>query len=214
MVKNSFFDANLVINYADFGKNTKNELMRRCYEYLSNKHGRFILCHAVMRELLNVRQKRAVMHKEILRKIEDSNCVLENSRYLSKRDIPFAKKLYEYYKSKNKEEVSKQLTEDRKIFDIKIEQFIKTKIDEKVIPMEQIKNELISAIHEIINNYADCQILASALQYQKDKEIFLFVTADGKDFSPNSYEYLKEYFDINYSKNNYKFPELLNLMFQ
>lgn len=212
MVKDSLFDASAIVFYADFGKNTKNELMKRCYEYIKNKQGKFILCYATIRELLNVASKRAIIHKEILRKMENSDYDLEKSISLTKRDVPFAKKLYELHKSNNKEELSKQFTEDRKIFDIKIEQFIKTKVDEKVIPMEQIKNELISAIHEIINNHADCQILASAIQYQKDKEIFLFVTADNQDFRPNQYSYLKDYFDINYSKNNYKFPELLNLM--
>jgi len=51
------------------------------------------------------------------------------------------------------------------------------------------------------------------LQLQSKRDIFLFVTADGNDFDPNGYEYLKEHFEINYPKEKYKFPELLNLMF-
>jgi len=214
MVKDSFFDANIIVFYADFGKNTKNDIMKKCYEYITNKNGRFILCYATMRELLNVASKRAIIHKEILRKIENNSHDLERSNFLAKRDVPFAKKLYEQHKNKNKEELSKQFTEDRKIFDIKIEQFIKTKVDEKVIPMEQINNELVNIIHDIINNRADCQILASVIQYQKGKELFLFVTADNQDFSLNPYEYLKDYFNINYSKDNFKFPELHNLIFK
>ena len=213
MVKDSFFDTNVVIFYADSSKNTKNALMKRCYEYIANKDGKFILCYTAIRELLNVALKRARIHKEILIKIEDINYDLEKSS-LTKRDMPFAKKLYEQYKDKDKEELLKQFTEDRKVFDIKIEQFIKAKIDEKVIPVEQINTELVGIIRDIIENYADCQILSSALQYQKDKEPFLFVTADNKDFSPNQYDYLKEYFGINYSKENYKFPELKNLHFE
>jgi hypothetical protein len=87
---------------------------------------------------------------------------------------------------------------------------LKNKADIKIMPVEQIKIELVNVIREVINNYADCQIIASALQYQNEQEhIFLFVTADRKDLDQNSYDYLKDYGVL----KGYKFPELHNLMF-
>ena len=66
---------------------------------------------------------------------------------------------------------------------------------------------MVNKIHDIISNHADCKILASALQLQKIREPFLFVTADGKDLAPNHYDFLKDHFKINYPKEGYLFPD-------
>jgi DNA-directed RNA polymerase subunit F len=132
---------------------------------------------------------------------------------LSLRDVPFAKKLYEQFKDEDSEKISLEFANQRHLSEIKIEKFLKTQLDEKVVPINQIDNNLVNKIYDIIPNHADCKILASAMQLQSTRAIFLFVTADGKDLDPNGYEYLKEHFEINYSEEKYKFPEFLNLMF-
>ena len=125
----------------------------------------------------------------------------------------YAKKLYLQFKGKNLEELEELFLKERIIFERKIEQFLKFKVDIKVIQINQIKTELVSKIHNLILNHADCKVLASALQYQKtEKEKFNFVTAD-KDFAPNEYEFLEEQFEINYPKENWKFPNLVNLLY-
>ena len=210
MNKDSFLDTNVIINFVNYQKDKSNEITTKCYSYITNKQGKFIVCYAVIRELAKIITKLSVIHKEVLRKIEDESYPLDESKYLSKKDILFAEKLYLVHKELNKDKLKEIFASERDIFEIEIDKFLKNKIDIRVIPLEQIKIELVNAIRDILDNYADCQILSSALQYQNEqKDIFLFVTADGKDLNPNNYDFLKSY-DI---LKKFKFPELYNLMF-
>lgn len=212
MVKDNFLDTNIIFHYSNY-TDYSSKIIKKCYLFITNKSGKFILCCAVLRELGEIIKKRARVHKAVIEKLKDNSYSFETSPLLYNRDIPFAKQLFEKFKSLTREKVESIFSEDRRISEIKIEKFLQTKVDEKVIPIEKIDNDLVSKIYNVIPNHADCKILASVLQYQKDKEIFLFVTADGKDLDPNGYSFLEEHFEINYSKEKWKFPELLNLMF-
>lgn len=209
MEKDSFFDTNVIIYYASYSKDSQNSLYQKSFSYINNKSGRFVVCGAVVKEIFSIMGKRALFHKEVLKKIENSSYSLDNSIFLAKRDIPQARQLYEQYKEMDKEKIAQQFAEERKLLEIRIEQFLKKKVDEKVILIEQVNIELVNVLREVIENYADCQILASALQHQQYKEIFFFVTAD-KHFAPNSYDYLKDYKEL----SKYQFPELKNLLFE
>lgn len=216
MVKDSFFDTNVIINYAKFTKNTKSLLIKKCYKYIKNKTGKFIICYFLEQELENVIKKNKVIHKEVAEKIKNPSYEIGSfiePSFLKSKDIAYAKKLYELKKHISLKVLSDSFLEDEAYLEVNIEKFLKTKVDEKVISIEQIEAGLVNKIHEIIHNHADCRILASALQLQETREIFLFVTADSKDLDPNGYEYLKEHFEINYPNEKYKFPELLNLLF-
>jgi len=212
MEKDSFLDSNIIINYANYQKDKSKDIVNKCYLYIFNKQGKFIVCYAVIRELFNIITKLTIIHREVLKKVENNSYNLDKNGLLAKKDLPIAEKLYLANREVNDKKLKELFASERDIFEIEIEKFLKNKVDIKVIPVEEIKAELTSAIREIIENYADCQILASALQYQKDREIFLFVTADRKDLAPNQYDYLKKYFEINYPKENHVFPELYNIM--
>jgi predicted nucleic acid-binding protein len=212
MEKNSFLDTNVIFNYSNHHEQSK-EIVRKCYLYISNKKGKFIICGAVLEELQEIIVKRARIHKAVIKKIAESNYSFEDDCLISKKDIPFAKQLYENLKSLKLEKASFELSKERDLSKTIIEKFLSVQIDERAIPIEQIDNELVNKIYDIIQNHADCKILASALQLQKDRELFLFVTADGKDLDPNGYDFLKDQFELNYPKEKYKFPDLLNLMF-
>ncbi len=209
MNKNSFLDTNVIINFVNYQKDKSDEITTKCYSYIVNKQEKFIVCYAVMRELSNIMTKLSVIHKEVLKKIDNESYSLADSKNLSKKDVPFVEKLYLVHKGVNERRLKEIFSSERDIFEIEIERFLKNKADIKVISTDEIKVELVNVIREIIENYADCQILASALQYQKDKELFLFVTADKKDLNPNNYDYLKDYGIL----KDYKFPELHNLLF-
>ncbi len=209
MEKDSFLDSNVIINYANYQKDKSKEIVTKCYLYLAHKQSKFIICHAVIRELYNIITKLTIIHREVLKKIENHEYPLDKSKYLSKRDLPIAEKLYLAHKEINEKKLKEIFSSERDIFEIEIEKFLKNKVDIKVIPLDEIKFELVSLLGDIIENYADCQILASALQHQKDKDLFLFVTADKKDLNPNNYEYVQDYGIL----KEYKFPELHNLCF-
>jgi hypothetical protein len=205
-------DTNIIFNYSNY-TDYSNKTIEKCYLFIKNKSGNFILCYAVLKELEEIIKKRARIHKAVIEKIRDNSYLFENSPLLSFRDIPKAKQLFEKFKSTPINKVEDRFDEDRKISEIKIDKFIQFCVDERAISIEEININLVNIIHNYIENHADCKILSSAIQLQKDRPIFLFVTADGTDFSPNGYDYIKEHFEINYSKENWIFPELVNLMF-
>lgn len=216
MVKDTFLDTNVIFSYSNYHESLKDNLepiVRKCYLFIKNKRERFILCGAVLEELLEITLNRARIHKAVIEKIQNKDYSFENSFLVSKRDIPTAKKLYEQLKNKGIEDSAEHLSIERSLSETAIQKFLETGVDEKAIPLEQIENELIKRLHDIIPNHADCKILASALQLQKSRAIFLFVTSDKEDLSPNQYQFLKEHFEINYAKDKYVFPQLHNLMF-
>lgn len=206
-----FLDTNIIFHYSNY-TNFSSSLVEKCYLFIKNKKTPFILCYAVLFELQNIIRDRSRLHKAVIEKIKDTSYLFENNPLVSFRNIGDAKKLYEKFKNYKLNEVEKIFEDQRISSEIKISKLLQFNIDEKVISLIQINNDLVNKIHDYINNHADCKILASALQFQKDKDLFLFVTAD-KDFAPNDYECLKEQFEINYSKEGWKFPELLNLIF-
>lgn len=208
-----FLDTNIVYNYSNHSKNSSCKHIERCYFFIKDETKRFVLCYAVINELNELIKKRARIHKAVIEKINDNNYSFEDSPLISKRDIPYAKQLFVKLKSYDVKKAEKVFSEDRVLSEIKIDKFIQFKVFQKVIPLCEINQDLIDKIHTYINNHADCKILASALQFQKDKELFLFVTADKKDFSPNEYSFLEEQFKINHSKENWIFPKLKNLLF-
>ncbi len=216
MEKDNFLDTNVLFSYSNYHEQFKDEIapiVRKCYLYILDNKGKFILCGAVLEELQEVIIKRARIHKAIVDKIYNLDVSLEDNFLVPKRDIPFAKKLYEKFKVYTPEKAADFFKLERRLSEIVIQKFLEERAYEKAIPLEQIENELVNKIHNIISNHADCKIVASALQLQKKRDIFLFVTADGGDLAPNHYTFLEEYFEINYSKEGYKFPELVNLMF-
>lgn len=212
MQKDSFFDTSVVIHYASFSIEISHDLNKRCYNCIQCKKGNFIICRYVEDEIYAVVSKRKIIHNEVITKLLDAKYVIGNSQLskeLSQNDIAYAKKLYENFKDKTPKEVFGILLSERVSFEMRIDQFLKSKVDEKLIPTKDISEELVNLIRETISDYADCKVLASALQAQLDKNLFFFVTADSH-FDKSGYEFMKE--DSRFKK--YKFPELKNMLFE
>ena len=209
-----FFDTNVIFNYSNYHKDLEilvSPITKKCYFYIINKKERFLVCWAVLKELSEITKKRARIHKTVIEKLQNPDYPLEVS--ISKKDLPFAKKLYEQFKNRSAKEIAGYFRLERRLSEIAL-QHVLAIVDETVIPVEHIDNELVNKIYDIIPNHADCKILASAIQSQEKREIFLFVTVDTKDLDPKGYEFLKEHFKINYPRENYKFPKLKNLCFE
>lgn len=217
MEKKNFFDTSVVISYASYSPEAINaEIVEKCHNYIKNARGIFMLCHYVISEINNRIKKRRIMYDEVLRKMKHPMHLIGGSgkgRDLSDNDIPYAKKLYELNKNIPIEDTSIKFNNEQLKFERQIYNFLKNLVKERVIPLNEISHELVNILHDFITTYADCKVLASALQAQQEQAIFYFVTADKKDLSPNQYGYLKEHFEINYPKEKYRFPELHNLMF-
>ncbi len=213
MERDSFFDTSTIIHYADYSPKYEHLIAKRCNTYISNKKGKFLICFFVLvKEIPQVVRKRGIIHKEVFKKIKDKEYLLGSTwpgKELSKNDLQYTSKIYEAYKDLKVDEVSRIFLSERTIWEMKIDLFLKTKIDAQVMPLKEIDEELVKILNESIENYADCKVLASALQSQKERDIFLFVIAD-KHVDPNTYDFLKGEPRL----EKYKFPELKNLCFE
>lgn len=204
----NFLDTCVIINYSLY--NGEKGIIGKCYEFIT-KLGNCILCYYVADELNRFIMKRAVIYKEVLSKIRNplhNIGELKESSILSKPELAYASKLYEKFKSNSFEIVNKILLEEKTQIELRIDIF-KKKIKEYLIKKEEISQQLVNILHEFIEKYADCLVLASAIQAQENRDIFLFVTADNH-FDPNGYNFIKSEPRL----KKYKFPELKNLLFE
>lgn len=208
----SFFDTSVVIHYGSFSKLVSNPLIKKCYEYITNKNENFLLGYYIEDEIRNRVRKRRIIYQEVINKILKPHHDFEKSslfKDLNEKDRTKVKQLYESYKKLNSIEVKKIFTNDQSIFEMRIEKFLKSFVDERVIQIEEIRQDFLSIVKENGYSHADCMVLTSALQAQEKREIFYFVVAD-KHFDPNGYEFLKG----DPRLKDIKFPLLKNFVFE
>ena len=208
----SFFDTSVVIHYGSFSKLISITLTKKCYEYITDKKGKFLLGYYIEEEIKRKVKKRVVIFQEALNKIINSSYEFGNSKYfvnLNERDKISVKKLYEKYKNSNPEEIKKIFLEDQSLFEIRIDRFLKFLVDIRIIRINEIDQGLVSTVKENGYSHADCLVLTSALQAQEKRPVFYFVAAD-KHFDPNGYEFLKN--DLRLKEIT--FPELKNFVFE
>jgi hypothetical protein len=212
----SFFDTSVIIKYGGFDKNSNDKLSLKCFNYILSKKGKFLLAYYVEDEIKNRIKKRRIIFQEVLNKIKDSSYEIEKTkRYneLRASDKAYLKKLYEKLKEKDITDAKRILSEEQINFEIRIDQFLKVQVDERTINIDEIKLELVKVLNNFVDDYADCKVLASAIQAQEKRETFLFVSCDNH-FSPNTYDFVKKQFEIDYPKKNYKFPTLKNFLYE
>jgi subtilase family serine protease len=213
MSKDSFFDTCVIIGYGLYTKRIMNIANEKCWDYINHKKGKFIVCYFVIKELSNFVKRRRIINLEVIQKKKDSNYVIGTSeiakKELNKNEVNKAKQIYEKLKNYGIEEVSKSLTLEQTSFEIRIEQFLKFKVDDKVVLIESINQDMFSIIFELIDNYNDAKVLTSSLQEQQKRDLFLFVTIDREHFDPNSYNFIR----TDPRLECYNFPKLMNLLF-
>lgn len=204
----NFPDSCTVIFYLEYFI-YKNELRERCARYIQANEN--LLCFYVLREIKEVIKKREIQFNEILKKLEDDLYDIGSSKeseILNKKEIIYTENLFEEVRNYDIEMLGRKFESEISIMRLNLRIFLK-KIKEFVIKEEEIDKSLVNLLREFIEDYSDCKILASALQTQQNREIFLFLTAD-KHINPDGYDFIKE----DPRLKNYKFPTVKNLLFE
>jgi len=206
----SFLDTGVVIKYFEYDY-MKEELGKRCYEYVKNIQDKILISFIVQEEAHRVILKRKEIYDYILNKIQDPSLEIEYKEtiYMNKQEFIFAKDLYLKLKNENIKELKKNFDSEIDFLKASLDLFLKSKVSEIKIKKSELNNPLLAIIHNYINDFADCRVFTSAIQIQQNKELFFFVTADNH-FDPNGYEFLKEETRL----KEYKFPELKNLLYE
>lgn len=203
----SFLDSCVVIFYIQ-PDNSNKSIKKRCFEYVSSNIKLSLISAYIVEEIKSYIRKRDVQFNEIIKKKENTNYKLGESKeayILSKEDVAFAEKQYELIKNEDSSTLKKEFSEQIKIIRLNFDIFLK---QIKEVLMEKEDVELARILREFIEDYADCKVLSNVLVCQAKRELFAFVTAD-RHLSPNIYQFTKE--DLRFK--DYKFPELRNLLY-
>jgi hypothetical protein len=217
---NQFLDTSIIIGYSgavsDKSLEGNERIKSLCVQFVINKKGIFIVCYfTIDKEILSLTRRYRTVINEVKRKIDDVSYVIGSSKESSimyPEDVNRSNKIYNLFSLKfgdsKKVEFKKDLSNIQSSFEARVSFFLGKMVDEKVVPIKDINKEIVSIIRESIDNYADCNIFASAVQYTTEKKTkVMFVTLDKKDFTKNTLDFIK---NDSRMKNNL-FPELKNL---
>ena len=206
--KSSFLDSTIILNYADFENEESSWLSKKCFIFV-NKNKNFIYSSYVKKEIeLSIKIKEKI-YREALLKLKNPSYnpeIMRVEKGLRKDEIDYANRIYENLKTYSPENASVILQEDLSNLSLKVNLFLKSKI---FLISTELDTFLVNTLREFIIDYADCKVLASAIQIQQNREQFWFVTAD-KHMAKGEYNFVEG--DIRLEK--YKKPILKNLLFE
>ena len=203
-----FLDMNLPVYFC---MQIGHPLEKKARLFVENKEDfLFLLCdYVVSRNLPRWLKRQRTVLFEFNQKIQNPDYDLfssEQSKILFPKDKIFANRLIlSYNKSKNKEQVVENINQIFNLLQARISYFIKTYIDEVVIPESKIDFKLKSCLFTWINNDSDARTIASAIQEHKNKKLII-ITADKKDWTKELLEEVHN--DIMLSKEYSSLPKI------
>jgi len=196
-----FLDMCIILYY--IGEGDKESLIKKTKIFVSEKKGdKFFLCYYIkdnnIPRWLN-RQK--ILFKETIEQIDNldnSNYTSYNSKYseaLYDRDKNKIAKLIAFFrKTSDKKEFRKKLDNTYLEIEQRINSFIKSYIDEFIIPLDTIDSELKGSFMNHLNigspikNESDAKTMCSAIQEHQNKELCI-ITADNGDWTKEIFEW-------------------------
>lgn len=206
----SFLDSTVIIKYFEYDY-IKEQLRKKCFEYIKSSDGKILISFIVKEEVQRAIFKRKEIYECVLKKIKDSGYELDYKEtvYLNKQDALFVQELHLKLKDKDIDRLKQDFDYEIDFLKASLDLFLKNKVNEIAITKSELDNFVLSVIHDFLSDYADCRVLTSAIQMQKNKDIFFFVTAD-EHFHPNEYKFIKDEPKL----KDYRFPILKNLLYE
>lgn len=222
-MKNFFLDQSVIVGYASFIFNEPETIIKAierfgktCTDFIeSNKKEQFVTCfYIIENDLPKFKNRRKIALQEIRKKLHDPSYEIGSSematKYLYKRDINWANRIFSLLGILSPKQLFQLLIKIDAVFSIRIDYLIGNIIDKIVIPIEEINKELGNILREFIDDYSDCNVFASVLQYTTESESiletkkFFFLTLDKEHFNENNISFIEQEPRL----KNYKFPEM------
>lgn len=206
----SFLDTSVIIKYFEYDY-IKEQIRKKCFEYIRSSNTRIFISFIVKDELDRAVLQRKEIYECILKKIKDPSYEFDYKKniYLNKQDALFLQELYLKLKDKDINILKHDFEKEIDFLKASLDLFLKNKVNEIAITKSDLDDFVLSVLHDFLTDFADCRVLTSAIQIQQNKDIFFFVTAD-KHFDPNEYKFIKDEPKL----KDYKFPELKNFLFE
>lgn len=179
---NQFLDTGIIIGYAQDEE--------RFVLFVKNKKEKFIVCYFVLeKDIPSLTKRMRIIINEVKNKLKNKDYSI-NKKELYPRDVERVKKflsLKEVNKLTDIEFID-FLENFQRVFEFRIDFFIRKLINKKVIPVREINFELKSSLFTYIQNHSDANIIASGIQYHQENDIVL-VTSDRQDWTKDNIEW-------------------------
>jgi len=206
----SFLDSMVIVKYIEYNY-VKEQLRKKCFDYIKTLTTKILISFIVKEELRRVILQRKEIYECVLKKIKDPNYEIDykKTNFLNKGTATFAQDLYLKVKDSDIVKLKEDFDSEINFLNVSLSVFLKNKVNEIAISKSDLDGFALSVIHDFLSDYADCRVLTSAIQMQQNKDTFFFVTAD-KHFSPNEYAFIEEEPRL----KDYKFPKLKNFLYE
>lgn len=210
-----FLDMCIILNYV--GECDNQKIISTTISFVNQKEeSRFVLCYYIKEHNLPKWLKRKrIIFREILRQTKyqsykpysdnECGCLYERDKNQILKLVAFANTF------QDKTEIIKNFENVYQEIERRIKEFIETRIDEFVVPINEIDPKLKSHLLTFLNigsaikNDSDAKTIASAIQAHNKKELVI-ITADKKDWTK---ELLEEVHNSPSLKKFYeKLPEI------
>jgi len=196
MKMDNFLDTSVIIGYAqDEGKFVL---------FVKNKRENFVVCYFVLeRDIPSLVKRMRIIINEVKNKLKDKNYEIQ-TKELYNQDLVRIQKFLSLKETQkySDEKFIDFLDNFQSIFEFRVNFFIQKLIDQRVIPVKEIKFELKSSLFTYTKNHSDSNIIASGIQHHQESEIVL-VTSDKQDWTKENLEWaIPEHSDLRkkYSK--------------
>ncbi|MBS3100081.1 hypothetical protein J4463_02595 [Candidatus Pacearchaeota archaeon] len=210
-----FLDMCIILYYV--GEGDKEIFIKKSRHFVDEKGQKeFLLCHYIKDENLPRwidRQK--ILFRELIKQINDKNYLpysSEESKRLYERDRKKIIKLITLFRSfSDNKKIIKNFERAVQEIEVRINIFIKEKIDKLVIPVSDIDFELKSHIFTFLNlgssikNDSDAKTIASAIQENNNQNLTI-ITADKSDWNKELLQEVHNHYNL-----KKKYPKLPNI---
>jgi len=220
-----FLDQSIIVGYASFIFNEPETIIKTiekfgkiCVEFIEKNRKDFIACfYIVEKDLPKFKIRRKIILEEIRKKLRNPGYEIGSSeeaiKTLYKTDINKANKIFSLLTIISEKELVNLLIKIESVFSIRLDYILKSVISKIVIPVESIDKKLVSILNEFIDNYSDCNVFSSCLQYTTETSRpriitdiikVIFVTLDKEHFNENNITFIKQDLRL----KSWKFPEV------
>ncbi|MFH1358535.1 MAG: hypothetical protein ABIH37_01460 [archaeon] len=210
-----FLDMCIILYY--IGEGDKEIFIKKSKQFINEKgQNEFLLCYYIKDENFPKwidRQK--ILFRELIKQINDANYKpysSEESKRLYERDKKKIIKLMTLLRSfSDKKKIIKSFERAVQEIEIRINIFIRDKIDKLVIPVSEIDFELKSHIFTFLNlgssvkNDSDAKTIASAIQ-ENNKQNLIIITADKTDWNKELLQEVHNHYNL--KKKYPKLPDI------
>lgn len=209
-----FLDMCIVLYY--IGEGDKEIFIKKSKQFINGKKegDKSLLCYYIKDENLpKWINRQRILFRELIKQINNPNYEpysSEESKKLYDRDKKKIIKLITIFrKFSDKKEIIEKFENAVQEIEIRINIFLKEKIDEFVIPISEIDFELKSHLFTFLNlgsaikNDSDAKTLASAIQEHNRNKHLTIITADRSDWKKDLLEEVHYHYSL-----KKKYPEL------